>query len=72
MDGNNKNISPVDPLPPSYLSVVLMYCPNVQANSVHVISAGNVNGRLNRGLESCAGLESVPRLAPWNIPVEHL
>jgi hypothetical protein len=33
-----------------------MYCPGVHANSVHAICAGNVNGRLNRGLESCAGL----------------
>ena len=46
---------------PLYLSVALMYCPGVQANSVHVISAGNVNGRLNRGLESCAWI--VPAMA---------
>jgi hypothetical protein len=56
MDGNNKNISPVDPLPPLYLSVALMYCPGVHANSVHAICAGNVNDRLNRGLESRAWL----------------
>ncbi len=31
MDGNNKNISPVDPLPP-YLSGLVMYCPGVHAN----------------------------------------
>jgi hypothetical protein len=48
--------------------VALMYCPGVHANSVHAICAGNVNARLNRGLESCAWLDSVPCLAPWNIP----
>ena len=63
MDSNDKNISPVDPLPP-YLSVALMYCPGVQANSVHACNAGNVK----RLFESRAGLESVPCLAPWNIP----
>ncbi len=45
-----------------------MICPGVQACSVHVISAGNANGRLNVSLGSCAWLESVPCLAPWNIP----
>jgi len=55
MDGNDKNISPVDPLPP-YLSAALMYCPGVQANSVHACNAGNVNDRLNRSFESCAWL----------------
>jgi hypothetical protein len=58
MDSNDKNISPVDPLPP-YLSVALMYCPGVHANSVHACNAGNVNGRLNVSLESCAWLEPV-------------
>ena len=56
-----------DPLPP-YLSVALMICPGVQANSVRACNAGNVK----RLFESRAGLESVPCLAPWNIPVEHL
>jgi hypothetical protein len=45
-----------------------MICPGVHANSVHSCNAGNANGRLNRGLESRAWLESVPCLAPWNIP----
>ena len=72
MDSNNKNNFRVDPLPPSYLSVALMYCFGVHANSVRVSSAGNVNDRLNRELESCAWLESVTCLAPWNIPVEHV
>jgi hypothetical protein len=49
-----------------------MYCPGVHANSVHAICAGNVSGRLNRELESRAGLESEPCIAPWNISVEHL
>jgi|688.fasta_scaffold327066_4 hypothetical protein len=53
MDGNNKKLSPVDPLPPSYLSVALMICPGVQANSVHACNAGNVNDRLDVMLESC-------------------
>jgi hypothetical protein len=44
MDSNDKNISPVDPLPP------------VQVSSVHVICAGNVNDRLNVSLGSCACL----------------
>ncbi len=66
MDGNDKNISPVDPLLP--MPVPSVQANSVQANSVHVCNAGNANGRLNRGLESCAGLESVPCLAPWNIP----
>jgi len=55
MDSNDKKLSPVDPLPP-YLSVALMYFPSVQANSVHACNAGDWNARLNRGLESCAGL----------------
>jgi hypothetical protein len=42
MDSNDRNNSLVDPLPPSYLSVALMYCPGVQANSVHACNAGNV------------------------------
>jgi len=54
MDSNDKNISPVVPLPP-YLSGLVMYCPGVQANSVHVCHAGNVNARLNRWLGTCAG-----------------
>ena len=41
-----------------------MYCPGVHANSVHACNAGNVK----RLFESRAGLESVPCLAPWNIP----
>jgi hypothetical protein len=57
MDGNDKNISPVDPLPPSYLSVALMICPGAQANSVHACNAGDVK----RLFESCAWL--VDRLA---------
>jgi hypothetical protein len=79
MDSNNKNISPVNPLPPSNLSEMVMYYPGVQMNSVrvssaqscnvwmsgvHVCNAGNVNARLNRGLESCAWLvvcHSLPR-----------
>ena len=56
MDSNNKNNFRVDPLPPSYLSVALMYCFGVHANSVRVSSVGNVNDRLNRELESCAWL----------------
>ena len=66
MDSNDKNNFRVDPLPP-YLSVELMICPCVHTNSVHVSSvrlasvhvtcAGNVNDRLNRGLESRAWLE---------------
>jgi hypothetical protein len=72
MDGNNKNNFLADPLPPSYLSVALMICPGVQANSVHSCNAGNVNDRLNVSLESRAWLESVPCLAPWNISVEHI
>jgi hypothetical protein len=71
MDSNDKNISPVDPLPPSYLSAALMYCPGVHANSVHVICAGNVNARLNVMLESRAGLVVCLALLrgtfPWNI-----
>jgi hypothetical protein len=55
MDSNDKNISLVDPLPP-YLSVALMICPGVHANSVHVCNAGNVNACLNVSLESCAWL----------------
>ncbi len=50
MDGNDKNISPVDPLPPSNLSGLVMYCPSVQANSVHACNAGNVK----RSFESWA------------------
>jgi hypothetical protein len=38
MDSNDKNISPVDPLPPSYLSGLVMYYPGVQMNSVRVSS----------------------------------
>jgi len=41
---------------PPYLSVALMYCPGVHANSVHAICAGNVNDRLNVMLGSCACL----------------
>jgi hypothetical protein len=41
-----------------------MICPGVQANSVRACNAGNVK----RLFESRAGLESVPCLAPWNIP----
>jgi hypothetical protein len=41
-----------------------MYCPGVHANSVHARNAGNVK----RLFESRAWLESVPCLAPWNIP----
>jgi hypothetical protein len=44
------------PSPPLYLSVALMYCPGVQANSVHACNAGNVNDRLNVMLESRAWL----------------
>jgi hypothetical protein len=49
---------------PLYLSVALMICPGVHANSVHSCNAGNVK----RLFKSRAGLESVPCLAPWNIP----
>ena len=56
MDSNNKNNFRLNPLPPSYLSGLVMYCPSVQANSVHACNAGNVNDRLNRWLESRAGL----------------
>jgi hypothetical protein len=56
-----KIISGSTPSPP-------MPVPGVHANSVHSCNAGNANGRLNRGLESRAWLESVPCLAPWNIP----
>ena len=72
MDSNNKNISPVDPLPPSNLSGLVMYCPGVCVSSVHACNAGNVNACLNRGLGSCAGLCGRPFLAPWNNLVEHL
>jgi len=44
-----------------------MYCPGVQANMFM-----RAMPELKRSFESRAGLESVPCLAPWNIPVEHL
>jgi hypothetical protein len=47
-----------------------MYCPGVQANSVHVCNAGNVNACLNVMLESRAGL--VPVLVPVPVPVAML
>ena len=54
------------PAPP-YLSVALMICPGVQANSVHACNAGNVK----RSFESRAWLVGVPCLArgtfPWNM-----
>ena len=68
MDSNDKKLSLVDPLPPSNLSVALMICPGVQANSVHACNAGNANACLNRALESCAWLVGWPCLSPWNIP----
>jgi hypothetical protein len=55
MDSNDENNFRLDPLPP-YLSVALMYCPGVQACSVHACNAGNVNACLNVVIESCAGL----------------
>jgi hypothetical protein len=61
MDGNNKNILPVDPLPPSYLSGLVMYCPSVRLCSVHVIIAGNVKRSFESCVRSCAWL--VDRLA---------
>jgi hypothetical protein len=57
MDSNDKKLSLVDPLPPSNLSVALMICPGVQANSVHACNSGNVNDRLNVTIESRAWLE---------------
>jgi hypothetical protein len=67
MDSNDKNISPVDPLPP-YLSLALMICPGVHASSVHAYNAGDVNDRFNREFESRAWLVGMPYPAPWNIP----
>ena len=40
MDSNDKNIFRVDPLPPSNLSGLVMYCPGVRLCSVRVSSAG--------------------------------
>jgi hypothetical protein len=50
MDSNDKNNFRLDPRPPHA-------GPSVQASSVHVCNAGNVNACLNVTLESCAGLE---------------
>jgi hypothetical protein len=56
MDSNDKNISPVDPLPPLNLSGLVMYCPSVHASGGHACNVGNVNDRLNVVLESRAWL----------------
>jgi hypothetical protein len=50
MDRNCYKLQKCNPLPPLNLSVALMYCFGVHANSVHACNAGNVNACLNREL----------------------
>ena len=56
---------PPPPVIPYWIGNVLPWC---SSEHVHACNAGDVNDRLNVALESCAWLESVPCLAPWNIP----